>query len=60
MISKLGRQMHKEQMELMDKENEALEIRAKYDYEEPKKPFLSRFGSFLLKGGLAVAVIFDN
>ena len=41
MISKLGRQMHKEQMELMDKENEALEIRAKYTIiEEPKKPLL--------------------
>ena len=57
MLTKIGRQLHKEQMERMDKENEALEIKAKYNYREPNKPLLKRLGSFVLKGG-AIAYLF--
>lgn len=54
---KIGRQLHQEQMERMDKENEALEIKAKYNYREPKKPLLTRLGKFVLNGG-AIAYLF--
>lgn len=56
MLTKIGRQLHKEQMERMDKENEALEIKAKYNYQE-RKPLLTRLGTFVLKGG-AIAYLF--
>lgn len=57
MLAKIGRQLHKEQMERMDKENEALEIKAKYNYREVNKPLLTRLGKFVLRGG-AIAYLF--